>query len=975
MIMSWLVSGVSLANDQGITQNDIGKAFQVLQNVGQGVNTGNGNQVALKQACNLLMGAGQDTLNSLQSKTFQQTSLSFLDIRQICTLTQNNSAGLTSMTTSFGQAASDMLVQRAVSEAQQTGLPYLSRVELEGSILGGKSAYSLTTVQPFWEDSENGHFIFNQVSWYHSVTDTDDGDPDNTLNMGLVYRHLMMDNTFMLGGNVFFDHQFDQDHNRMSVGLDAQTSLYGMAVNHYIPLSGWKTLDSLREARAQAGWDLELSGRLPDYPDWILYTKGFTWDGYGDQSDIYGYAGSLEWSPVSALAFTVGVQDENESSPEAKLSVRLKLNFGESLSRQFREQNAIDDMSSRVWDKVRRENIIRTQMREKLVTDLQVLETVGANTVTTTASIPLTVGLTFSMPATINVANTAGAVARIQLIDGGVLTLGQNTEVRVEAGLITLVNGSAHYVSGSTDVSVVTPGGTITLLGTDIDVVSNGTDSTVRVRDGSVRLVGTVSGSVDITAGEMGQTISGVVATVTNGSATYIAHEDTVTQQIDWVSASQAGEKLAPYLINAPYISTERLIPGQILEIGLRFNKAVTVAGGPPALNLSVNGQARTASLISGGGTNQLIFGYTLQAGDAGLTSLTVTGFNENGATLTNGSKIAVINIPDTVLTLSGGITDVTAPSGYAVSFLTDPVNDSNQATAQFQITGAEVGATYNYTISSSGGAATITGNGSIATATQTVTADMTSLDYGTLTLSLTLADAASNTGIAATATAVKSSLPILNYVSRSELINHSTSYTFPNTPIGTPSADRLVIVMVETAGDTSNVTGITVGGVPATIHTQGSAPGGWQNTAIASIALPAGTNATVDVTTAQDAWGCQVFVYSATNLSSMTPTGAAGGANGPAVSAIDLSIPVSEGGFIIAGAHVELASGPHPIWTENNAIAVTDAEGIDIPYSGDYFHYYAAHSENLPANANYPVRFRNGNDTFWFGAAMASWR
>ena len=974
--MLWLVSGSSLAKDQGIAQDEIGKAFQVLQNVGQGINTGSGNQVAVKEACHLVMGAGQDTLNSLErNAAFSKTSLSLLDMRQICALTQNNSAGLTNMTTSLGQAASDMVAQRAVSEAQQTGLPYLSRVELEGSILGGKSSYSLTTVQPFWEDTENGHFIFNQLSWYHSATDTDDGDPDDTLNMGLVYRNLLMNNTFMLGGNIFFDHQFDQDHNRMSIGLDAQTSLYGMAVNHYIPLSGWKTVDSLREARAQAGWDLELSGRLPDYPDWALYTKGFTWDGYGDRSDIYGYAGSLEWSPVSALAFTAGVQDENESSPEAKLSVRLKLNFGESLSGQFRERNGVDDMSSRVWDKVRRENIIRTQMREKLVTDLQVLETVGANTVTTTASIPLTVGLTFSMPATVNVANTAGAVARIQLIDGGILTLGQNTEVRIEAGLITLVNGSAHYVSGSTDVTVVTPGGTITLLGTDIDVVSNGTDSTVRVRDGSVRLVGSVSGSVNMTAGEMGQTISGVVSTVTNGSATYIAHEDTITQQIDWVSASQTGEKLAPYLINAPYISTERLIPGQILEIGLRFNKVVSVAGGPPALNLSVNGQARTASLISGSGTNQLIFGYTLQAGDAGLTSLTVTGFNENGATLANGSKIAVTNIPDTVLTLSGGITDVTAPSGYAVNFITDPVNDSNQATAQFQITGAEVGANYNYTISSSGGAATITGNGSITTATQTVTADMTSLDYGTLTISLTLTDASSNTGIAATDTAVKSSLPILNYVAQRTSLVDDTNYTFTNTAIGTPAADRLVIVMVQTMGNGSNVTNITVGGVPATIHTQGFAPGNWQNTAIASVALPTGANATVDVTTANAAWLCQVFVYSATNLASMTPTGAAGGANGAWVGQVDLTVPVSAGGFIIGGAHVELAAGFPPIWTENNALAVTDAVGDDETYSGQPVHYYAAHSENLPANANYPVTFRNGNDNYWFGAAMVSWR
>ena len=180
---------------------------------------------------------------------------------------------------------------------------------------------------------------------------------------------------------------------------------------------------------------------------------------------------------------------------------------------------------------------------------------------------------------------------------------------------------------------------------------------------------------------------------------------------------------------------------------------------------------------------------------------------------------------------------------------------------------------------------------------------------------------------------------------------------------------------MVETMGNGSNVTNITVGGVPATIHVQGYAPGNWQNTAIASVALPAGSNATVDVVTANAAWLCQVFVYSATNLSSMTPTGVASGPDGAWNGQVNLNLPVSAGGFIIGGAHVEISSGNPPIWTQNNALAVTDAVGDDETYSGQPVHYYAAHSENLPANANYPVEFRNTGDNVWFGAAVASWR
>ncbi len=210
--------------------------------------------------------------------------------------------------------------------------------------------------------------------------------------------------------------------------------------------------------------------------------------------------------------------------------------------------------------------------------------------------------------------------------------------------------------------------------------------------------------------------------------------------------------------------------------------------------------------------------------------------------------------------------------------------------------------------------------------------------------------------------------MPVLNFIGHTLSNVDANSYTFAGQSIGSASSDRLVIVTILTAGSDSNVTSVTIGGNPATIHAQGNASGNWQNATIASLVVPTGANADIVVNTNAVARLCNIAVYTANNLNSTTPTGTSASVGNGATK--NLSIPVSEGGFIIGGAHVYASNAPPSIYTENNALDVTDALGPD-----DYHHYYAAHSANLAANPAYPVTFRNSDDTIWFGAAMVSWR
>ncbi len=77
---------------------------------------------------------------------------------------------------------------------------------------------------------------------------------------------------------------------------------------------------------------------------------------------------------------------------------------------------------------------------------------------------------------------------------------------------------------------------------------------------------------------------------------------------------------------------------GDVIDITVSFNTAVIVAGGVPSLLLETGATDRSASYLSGSGSNALTFRYTVQAGDisADLDYASAGALALNGATLQN---------------------------------------------------------------------------------------------------------------------------------------------------------------------------------------------------------------------------------------------------------------------------------------------------------------------------------------------------
>lgn len=127
------------------------------------------------------------------------------------------------------------------------------------------------------------------------------------------------------------------------------------------------------------------------------------------------------------------------------------------------------------------------------------------------------------------------------------------------------------------------------------------------------------------------------------------------------------------------------------------------------------------------------------------------------------------------------------------------------------------------------------------------------------------------------------------------------TSYTFTSQAIGTAASDRDVIVLVKLSGDVAaSISGVTIGGVSATVISYNGGSSGASKAAIAIAPVPTGTTATVVVSlSGGQGFECGIGVYTANNinLTAYDSGHAAGVGTNPAP---NVSINIPSSGFTI---------------------------------------------------------------------------
>jgi adhesin/invasin len=153
------------------------------------------------------------------------------------------------------------------------GLTSGTQNEVTGSIL---------VINPISEESDISNTTFFQGSLFLS------DDSRETINLGIASRKLLNDDYLLLGTNLFYDHELDYNHRRVSIGLEAISSVGSFTYNEYFRLSSWKSGVDNTQEKALNGRDMEIGSPLPFLPSTNLYYRTFEWEGASGAADQKG---------------------------------------------------------------------------------------------------------------------------------------------------------------------------------------------------------------------------------------------------------------------------------------------------------------------------------------------------------------------------------------------------------------------------------------------------------------------------------------------------------------------------------------------------------------------------------------------------------------------------------------------------------------------------------------------------------------
>tara|TARA_B110000285_G_scaffold80980_1_gene93478 strand:+ start:69 stop:941 length:873 start_codon:yes stop_codon:yes gene_type:complete len=154
--------------------------------------------------------------------------------------------------------------------------PNFNTVEVSTNLKEGDSSVDIGALRAYGDNPNS--FIFNQIN-------LNSFDKRTTLNLGLGYRRLNADETWMAGVNAFYDHEFPNDHRRNGVGIEVISSVFETRVNTYNGTTGYIKDKSGTDSKALDGRDMGFRVALPYLPGMMFGMNAVQWDGVDGMKD------------------------------------------------------------------------------------------------------------------------------------------------------------------------------------------------------------------------------------------------------------------------------------------------------------------------------------------------------------------------------------------------------------------------------------------------------------------------------------------------------------------------------------------------------------------------------------------------------------------------------------------------------------------------------------------------------------------
>ena len=215
---------------------------------------------------------------------------------------------------------------------------------------------SILFVSPLSDINNKENTLFTQGSIYFS------DDNRETLNLGIGNRKLLINDTLMLGANIFYDNEIDYGHTRTSFGIEAISSVGSLRANQYYAISGWKNVGEAQE-KALNGSDIEVGVPLPYLPWTNFYLRTFEWEGSNGVADLKGDEMSLEAKLPLGLNLEVGKRSDDGITEDQEF-IKLTWTCCSNKEQDFGISDkaySLTSVADQRFQKVRRQNLIVKQ--------------------------------------------------------------------------------------------------------------------------------------------------------------------------------------------------------------------------------------------------------------------------------------------------------------------------------------------------------------------------------------------------------------------------------------------------------------------------------------------------------------------------------------------------------------------------------------------------------------------------------------
>ncbi len=258
----------------------------------------------------------------------------------------------------------------------------------------GKPVYSLETLQPLKKG------VGVTPYWFVQGRYAQESDENATANIGLVSRKLSTDQTRLFGVNTFYDYRFRNDLQRIGLGAEYFDKRAEYRLNWYHPLSGDRLTgrsylaDGILSSyvRAVEGVDFEGGTSFVNAPWLKFYLGGYYYDNkHNDDQEGYKLRSTMQLTPRLNLELGYQASNRNDS-----IQGTIKYQFADNVSSALwggspEQQTKPDDMNEKLWQKVERDNTIKTETFTKFTPYTGNIQVIVTNSHNSTALVGATV--------------------------------------------------------------------------------------------------------------------------------------------------------------------------------------------------------------------------------------------------------------------------------------------------------------------------------------------------------------------------------------------------------------------------------------------------------------------------------------------------------------------------------------------------------------------------------------------------------